>query len=64
MHNNVLMQDLVDEIARLLDASVTVEDRAFELVAYGVQSGVVDEVRQESILRRRATPRKFCFWSF
>ncbi|NAS21060.1 PucR family transcriptional regulator [Herbidospora sp. NEAU-GS84] len=55
MHNNVLMQDLVDEIARLLDASVTVEDRAFELVAYGVQSGVVDEVRQESILRRRAT---------
>ncbi|GAA0384675.1 helix-turn-helix domain-containing protein [Microbispora corallina] len=55
MHNNVTMQDIVDEISRLLDASVTLEDRSFNLLAYGAQIGDVDRVRQESILRRRAT---------
>ncbi|MCT9930456.1 helix-turn-helix domain-containing protein [Planotetraspora sp. A-T 1434] len=49
------MQDIADEIARLLDASVTIEDRSFNLLAYGAQSGTIDTVRQESILRRRAT---------
>jgi hypothetical protein len=49
------MQEIVDEIARLLDASVTLEDRSFRLLAYGAQSGDIDTVRQESILRRRAT---------
>ncbi|MCC5580354.1 helix-turn-helix domain-containing protein [Microtetraspora sp. AC03309] len=55
MHNNVGMQEIVDEIARLLDASVTIEDRSFHLLAYGAQSGDIDTVRQESILRRRAS---------
>ncbi|MGI5490506.1 PucR family transcriptional regulator [Microtetraspora malaysiensis] len=49
------MQEIVDEIARLLDASVTIEDRSFQLLAYGAQSGDIDAVRQESILRRRAS---------
>ncbi|WP_155335948.1 PucR family transcriptional regulator [Acrocarpospora corrugata] len=49
------VQELVDEIARLLDASVTLEDRSFQLVAYGAQSGDIDAVREEVILRRRAT---------
>ncbi|GII54117.1 transcriptional regulator [Planotetraspora thailandica] len=49
------MQDIADEIARILDASVTLEDRSFNLLAYGAQSGDIDTVRQESILRRRAT---------
>lgn len=49
------MQEIVDEVARLLDASVTLEDRSFQLLAYGAQSGEIDTVRQESILRRRAT---------
>ncbi len=49
------MQEIADEIARLLDASVTLEDRSFQLLAYGAQSGDIDTVRQESILRRRAT---------
>ncbi len=55
MHNNVSMQDIVDEISRLLGASVTLEDRSFNLLAYGAQSGDIDSVRQESILRRRAS---------
>jgi hypothetical protein len=55
MHNNGRMQDIADEIARILDASVTLEDRSFNLLAYGAQSGDIDTVRQESILRRRAT---------
>ncbi|WP_214104342.1 PucR family transcriptional regulator [Acrocarpospora catenulata] len=50
------VQELVDEIARLLDASVTLEDRSFQLIAYGAQSGHIDAVREEVILRRRATP--------
>ncbi|WP_245656229.1 PucR family transcriptional regulator [Microtetraspora fusca] len=49
------MQEIVDEIARSLDASVTIEDRSFQLLAYGAQSGDIDAVRQESILRRRAS---------
>ncbi|WP_182885170.1 PucR family transcriptional regulator [Microbispora sp. H10885] len=49
------MQDIVDEISRLLGASVTLEDRSFNLLAYGAQSGDIDSVRQESILRRRAS---------
>ncbi|MEW9531357.1 PucR family transcriptional regulator [Microbispora sp. NPDC049125] len=49
------MQDIVDEISRLLQTSVTLEDRSFNLLAYGAQIGDIDQVRQESILRRRAT---------
>ncbi|WP_219462969.1 PucR family transcriptional regulator [Nonomuraea rhizosphaerae] len=55
MHNSADLQDVVDELARLLGASATLEDRSFRLLAYGAQHGDIDTVRQESILRRRAT---------
>ncbi|WP_248964563.1 PucR family transcriptional regulator [Sphaerisporangium perillae] len=45
----------MDDIARILDASATLEDRAFQLLAYAAQSGDIDTVRRESILRRRAS---------
>lgn len=50
------LQESVDEIARLLGAPATLEDRSFQLLAYAEQSGDLDEVRRQSILRRRATP--------
>ena len=55
MHNSADLQETVDELARLLGASATLEDRTFRLLAYGAQHGDIDTVRQESILRRRAT---------
>ncbi|WP_327583017.1 helix-turn-helix domain-containing protein [Nonomuraea sp. NBC_00507] len=55
MHNSADLQELVDEIAARLGASATLEDRTFRLLAYGAQHGDIDTVRQESILRRRAT---------
>ncbi|MBB6343799.1 helix-turn-helix domain-containing protein [Nonomuraea muscovyensis] len=56
MDNSADLQETVDEIARVLGASATLEDRTFRLLAYGAQHGDIDTVRQESILRRRATP--------
>ncbi|MFF5212515.1 PucR family transcriptional regulator [Streptosporangium sp. NPDC000396] len=50
-----MLQETVDEIAAVLGASATLEDRSFQLLAYAAQSGDIDVVRQESILRRRAT---------
>ncbi|MFI6707153.1 PucR family transcriptional regulator [Nonomuraea sp. NPDC050478] len=55
MHNTADLQEIVDEIAGLLGASATLEDRSFRLLAYGAQHGDIDTVRQESILRRRAS---------
>ncbi|GAA0855587.1 helix-turn-helix domain-containing protein [Streptosporangium amethystogenes subsp. fukuiense] len=56
MYNNgEVLQETVDEIAARLGASATLEDRSFQLLAYAAQSGDIDMVRQESILRRRAT---------
>ncbi|MEV7969679.1 helix-turn-helix domain-containing protein [Sphaerisporangium sp. NPDC088356] len=49
------LQEIVDDIARILDASATLEDRTFQLLAYAAQSGDIDTVRRESILRRRAS---------
>ena len=49
-------QDLVDGISRLADASATLEDRDFNLVAFASQSGGLDEIRERSILQRRSTP--------
>ncbi|GII96462.1 transcriptional regulator [Sinosporangium siamense] len=49
------LQETIDEIAGVLGASATLEDRSFQLIAYGAQSGDIDRVRQDSILRRRAT---------
>lgn len=57
MHNTTDLQETIDEIARALGASATLEDRTFRLLAYGAQHGELDTVRQESILRRRASPQ-------
>ncbi|MFD0888705.1 PucR family transcriptional regulator, partial [Streptosporangium algeriense] len=51
-----MLQETVDEIAERVGASATIEDRSLQLLAYAAQSGDIDTVRQESILRRRATP--------
>ncbi len=55
MYKATDLQEIVDEIAGVLGASATLEDRSFRLLAYGAQHGDIDTVRQESILRRRAT---------
>lgn len=49
------LQDLVDEVSRLLSAPTTLEDRDFNLVAFGSQAAEIDQVRQQSILQRRST---------
>ncbi|GAA2372097.1 helix-turn-helix domain-containing protein [Dactylosporangium salmoneum] len=48
------LDDLVDEMAVLLGAPCTLEDADFNLLGYSGQSDV-DDVRQRSILQRRAT---------
>ncbi|MHA3704121.1 PucR family transcriptional regulator [Jatrophihabitans sp. YIM 134969] len=50
------LQGIVEEAARLLGAPITLEDRNFDLVAYGTQRPDVDAVRQGSILTRGSTP--------
>ena len=47
------LQEIADEASRILDADITIEDREFNLVAFGTQRDDVDAVRQSSILRRR-----------
>lgn len=49
------LQDIVDEASRVLDADTTLEDRDFNLIAYGTQRFDVDSVRRDSILQRRST---------
>lgn len=49
------LQGIVEEAARLLRAPITLEDRNFDLVAYGSQRADVDAVRQGSILTRQST---------
>ncbi|HEY8371231.1 MAG TPA: helix-turn-helix domain-containing protein [Pseudonocardiaceae bacterium] len=49
------LQDIVDEVAQLLGAPATLEDRDFNLVAFGAHGVEIDEVRQQSILRRKAS---------
>ncbi|NEB48909.1 PucR family transcriptional regulator, partial [Streptomyces sp. SID339] len=57
-------QELVDEISTLLGAPATLENRDFELIAFGAHDGggdsgfdatVLDPVRTRSILTRRST---------
>ncbi|MFD4988396.1 PucR family transcriptional regulator [Streptomyces sp. NPDC058374] len=55
-------QDLVDEISELLGAPATLENRDFELIAFGSHEGggdldtaALDPVRTRSILTRRST---------
>jgi len=49
------LQDVVDEVSRLLGSPAVLEDRGFGLVAYGRQASTVDPVRQASILQRQST---------
>ena len=49
------LQEIADEASRILRADVTIEDREFNLVAFGTQRDDVDAVRQASILRRQST---------
>ena len=49
------LQEIADEASRILRADITIEDREFNLVAFGTQREDVDAVRQASILRRQST---------
>ncbi|MEU5100325.1 helix-turn-helix domain-containing protein [Streptomyces sp. NPDC020996] len=56
-------QELVDEISELLGAPATLENRDFELIAFGaydserdLDASALDPVRTRSILSRRSTP--------
>ncbi|MDO0925587.1 helix-turn-helix domain-containing protein [Streptomyces sp. TG1A-8] len=56
-------QELVDEISELLGAPATLENRDFELIAFGaydsdgeLDPSALDPVRTRSILTRRSTP--------
>ncbi|MFJ5779412.1 PucR family transcriptional regulator [Streptomyces sp. NPDC093094] len=56
-------QELVDEISELLGAPATLENRDFELLAFGaydsedeLDASALDPVRARSILTRRSTP--------
>ncbi|MET0695621.1 MAG: helix-turn-helix domain-containing protein [Propionibacteriaceae bacterium] len=49
------LQDIVDEASRVLGADTTLEDKDFNLIAYGTQRFDVDSVRRDSILQRRST---------
>ncbi|PPK95256.1 DNA-binding PucR family transcriptional regulator [Kineococcus xinjiangensis] len=49
------LQELVDAVADLTGAPVTLEDRAFHLVAASGHPGPIDAVRQDTVLHRRAT---------
>jgi sugar diacid utilization regulator len=49
------LQDIVDEVSRLLRRPATLEDRHFNMVAFCAHSEKVDEIRQHSILRRRSS---------
>ena len=48
-------QDIVDEVSRLLERPVTLEDRHFNLVAFCSHEEQIDEVRLRSILQRHST---------
>lgn len=59
------VQSLVDELSGLLSSPATLEDRDFNLVAFGSQSEDIDTVRQHSILQRSsAAPVRAWFEQF
>jgi hypothetical protein len=55
------LQDIVDDLARLLDAPTVLEDHEERMVVYSSHSQPIDEVRRESILRR-ATRHEVMTW--
>jgi hypothetical protein len=50
------LQRAVDELAARLDRPLLLEDRVQRVVAYSEQSGAMDDVRRDSILRRHTVP--------
>ncbi len=50
------IQELVEDLADRLGVPVMLEDREERVVAYSSQSSPVDEVRRQSILRRKTEP--------
>ncbi|NUW30803.1 helix-turn-helix domain-containing protein [Nonomuraea sp. SMC257] len=50
------LQQSVDDLAARLGRPLLVEDRLHRVVAHSEQSGAMDDVRRDSILRRRAAP--------
>ncbi|WP_158581511.1 PucR family transcriptional regulator [Actinomadura spongiicola] len=49
------LQEITEHAADLLHAPATLEDRDFHLVAYAPHGDMIDPVRMDSILHRRAT---------
>src|ERR1700712_3363748 len=49
------LQEIVDEVSRVLATPVVLEDRDFNLVVFAAHADDVDPVRQRTILRRRST---------
>ena len=49
------LQDIVDEVARLLLRPATLEDRHLNLVAFCSHGSDIDDIRQQTILQRRST---------
>lgn len=50
------LQRAVDELAARLGRPILLEDRLQRVVAYSEQSGALDDIRRDSILRRHTTP--------
>ncbi|WP_157246168.1 PucR family transcriptional regulator [Nonomuraea typhae] len=50
------LQRIVDDLAARLDRPLLLEDRLQRVVAYTEQSGAMDDIRRDSILRRHTTP--------
>jgi hypothetical protein len=50
------LQRIVDELAARLDRPLLLEDRLQRVVVYSEQSGPMDDIRRDSILRRHTTP--------
>jgi hypothetical protein len=49
------LQNIVDEVSRVLATPVVLEDRDFNLVVFAAHADEVDPVRQRTILSRRST---------
>ncbi|GGO71061.1 PucR family transcriptional regulator [Nonomuraea cavernae] len=50
------LQRTVDELAARLDRPLLLEDHLQRVIAYSEQSGAMDDIRRDSILRRHTTP--------
>ena len=49
------LQDIVDEVSRVLATPVVLEDRDFNLVVFAAHADEVDPVRQRTIFQRRSS---------